>query len=204
MRVIILVILAITFIGCNPLKHYQKVQEDPYRNEAERLLLAKACLEEFPKVPDTIRMVDRVLDTAAYESYRRNYQELLERYIETQSRDTTGGTTTQIKEIVYRCTSADSARIVRAFLKTYNPPPIIKKERYEVIVPDLARQEIDRQKIKQCDEESSKQAKEIESLQKKARQGVIFKWILIGVGVLLALLVVGYVMGRIKLPVVNR
>jgi hypothetical protein len=59
-------------IGCNPLKHYQKVANDPFRNSAERELLARASSQEFPNT-----ISDTPTVTVHYDS--TEYNELLKK-----------------------------------------------------------------------------------------------------------------------------
>jgi hypothetical protein len=53
--------------ACSPLRHYRKVVNDPFRNKAERELLARASQQEFPNVTSDTPTITVTYDTVFYE-----------------------------------------------------------------------------------------------------------------------------------------
>jgi hypothetical protein len=140
----IVVILAL--VACNPLRHYNKVVNDPFRNTPERQLLSRACVQEFPAIRDTSRTIREDIDSSDYLASQAAINALLdslnahlEREAKTADQPSTylplhdsmaAATTIQPLRINPR----DSLRIIRGFLRVYKPAAVIHNKVVEVPV----------------------------------------------------------------------
>lgn len=136
-----LTIFLLALVACNPLRHYNKVVNDPFRNAPERQLLSRACVQEFPAVRDTARTVKSDIDSsdflasqAAINALLDSLNAHLERESKTADQPITGTRVDSLAVIgPSRAVSPrDSLRIIRGFLKVYKPAPIIHNKVVEV------------------------------------------------------------------------
>jgi hypothetical protein len=80
-------IIALIFCSCNPLRHYLKVQNDPFRNEAERSIIARVSLQEFPPLKDT-PTTTVIYDSTAWKELNEQYHILVDDYVRHIEADT--------------------------------------------------------------------------------------------------------------------
>jgi hypothetical protein len=182
MKAIILLAVVGTLMGCNPLRHYQKVANDTYRNAPERTLLSRACVSEFPAIRDTAQVISTVVDSTAYiavaEAYNALVDSLINHEIEDAKQDSTHGIVDLRDQAII-----DSLRHIKGFIKTYHPPAVIKTVIKEVPVRNTAVESLLQQKIDDCSRENDGlivQAKSAVEQKKKARTTNIWLYIVTG------------------------
>lgn len=124
------------FCACNPLRHYTKVATDPFRNSKERELLSRACIQEFPAVRDTPKVVYTGIDSSDYLAVNEAYLKLLDSLIAMSNDTAFTATGTDNRPVLAYW--FDSIRVVRNFLRTYKPPAVIKTVVKEVPVRNTA------------------------------------------------------------------
>jgi hypothetical protein len=164
--------IILIFSACNPLRHYQKVALDDFRNSAERDLLAKAASEEFPitKGEPTTTVV---YDSSAYNELMNKYNSLVQDYISDQS-----GSDAVVTEI-------DTVFLSK--IRALKPATIVKTVTVEVPVNNPYVEEKLRIEVRECKNENDGlviQAKAARESQKKTRTTNVWLYI---VGGLLAL-----------------
>jgi ASC-1-like (ASCH) protein len=179
-------LIILLFASCNPLRHYQKVALDPFRNNAERALLAKAAHEEFPAIKDSVRVVSTGVDSSDFNAVNMAYMTLLDSMIAHAEREDTVRTpiNNSYERSLYRQVfPTDSLRIIRNFVRVYKPPAIVKTEVKEVRVSDTFKEALLQTQIDNCRTDNawlvSEVAKAKENFDDKRRTN-IWLWIVMG------------------------
>lgn len=178
MKTLITLALVGGLIGCSPLRHYQKVALDPFRNSAERSLLSRACTQEFPAIQDTGRVIKVGVDSSDYNAVAEAYNVLLDSLIAMYERDTVS-----YPGVIRICTPGDSARIIRNFLRIYKPPAVIKTEIKEVKVTDMAAIAMKQSEVDKCREENAALATTAKNATEKLKdknQTNVWLWVVLG------------------------
>jgi hypothetical protein len=195
MKVILCMLLVGGLIGCNPLRHYQKVANDTYRNAPERTLLSRACVSEFPAIRDTVQVVSTVVDSSDYLAVAEAYNQLIDSliaYKEKELDDDIDSATGWHKSNVFggslrdelaNRTSLDSLRHIKGFIRTYHPPAVIRTVVKEVPVRNTAIESMLQQKADACRTENDGlivQAKSAVDERKRARTTNLWLYIVGG------------------------
>jgi hypothetical protein len=126
--------------SCNPLRHYQKVVNDPFRNAKERELLARASLQEFPNVAgDTLQSI--VYDSTEVNLLNDAYNALLDDYLRHLDKDTTPIAKREIDTVILNK------------IRNLKPATITKTITKEIKVRDGAWAEVKQNEVNTCREE---------------------------------------------------
>lgn len=191
-----ILLFSIVLCACNPLRHYQKVALDNFRNIKEKQLLSKACNEEFPLKLDS-PTVTVSIDSAEYNKAVEAYNALLDEYLQHMERDTSKGTVTIIDNVRYKCTPADSARILRNFLKTYRPAPIVRTIEVKTPVEDSRKVFAVEQKLKTCADENQDLSNSLTKKSNSLKNWKTAGFVMGGALLLLLVLLTLYLTGKI-------
>jgi hypothetical protein len=161
------ILIILIFCACNPLRHYQKVKDDSFRNAAERELLAKAASDEFPIVkgePTTTV----VFDSTAYNNIVKEYNTLVQDYINhIESEDSTS--------------KIDTVFLTK--IRNLKPAAIVKTVTVEVPVNNPYVEEKLRIEVRECKNENDGlviQAKAARENQKKTRTTNVWLYVVGG------------------------
>lgn len=188
-------IIALLLYSCSPLRHYTKVANDPFRNSAERALLARAAQQEFPAIEDTGRVIYTGVDSAEYKALNMAHLQLLDSLIAHYEREDTlswvpetenpPALQSMIDAAFNEVAKVDSLRHIRNFLRTYRPPTITRTEVKEVKVRDAAWAELKQQEINACKLENEQLTKRTQIAEEKASNRGGTQWWLICLCVIL-------------------
>ena len=149
-------------VGCSFFRHYTKVVNDPFRNEAERSLLSRACVQEFPAVQDTPRIIFSGVDSSDYLAVAEAYNALVDTLINREERGlpSRGAQEVPIELANQHNVYLDSLKIVRNTLRNYHPPAIIKTEIKQVKVTDVAAVSLKQSEVNACRYENEQLTKD--------------------------------------------
>lgn len=186
----LLFIAALFLAACNPLRHYQKIAADPFRNSAERAILRPICLAEWPLQIDTPRLVRVGVDSSDYAAAVSAYNEILDQLIKAHENDG------EAERVIIA--PVDSARIIRNFLKWYKPMPIIKTEYLEVPVRDTRIEDQRASEVAACRAENDQLRGDLQKAKDNLGKRTSSMWIAIGSAALLLLIVLGFLIGKIR------
>jgi hypothetical protein len=171
-------IIILLFASCNPLRHYNKVALDKFRNNAERALLAKAAHEEFPAIKDSVRIVSTGVDSSDFNAVNMAYMTLLDSMIAHAEREDTA--TEGVRPYF---APVDSLRVIKNFVRVYRPPAIIKTEVKEVRVSDTFKEALLQSQIDNCRRDNDFLMTETAQLREKrddTKRTNIWLWIVLG------------------------
>jgi hypothetical protein len=129
------------FVACSPLRHYQKVVNDPFRNAKERALLARAAQQEFPNVSSDTQQVSVVVDSSEVNLLNEEYNHLLDAYLDHLNSDTSQISKREI----------DTVLIEK--IKALKPATITKTITKEIKVRDGVWAEVKQNEVSTCREE---------------------------------------------------
>lgn len=119
------------------MRHYKFVLTDPAPSEKERVTLRDAYRRQFPKYLDTAVIIKTQIDSAAYLNSVNTQNQLLDEVIKAYGQIDSllaKDSTTGVRLCIY--SRSDSARIVKHFLSSYKPPPVIVYTEKEVPYKD--------------------------------------------------------------------
>jgi hypothetical protein len=140
---ILIAVFAVALMGsCKTA--YEKVAQDRYRTKTERDLLAKPCSDEFPPKLGEPKIVREGVDSSDYFSALEAYGNALDENLALKDsliavmKLKYPGIDSVVKQVPKEIRERDSLRIIRNFMKTYRPKPIIKEVVKEVPVQDSA------------------------------------------------------------------
>jgi hypothetical protein len=174
-------ILMLLVIGCSPLRHYVKVANDPFRNSAERALLAKAAAEEnLLTYSDTPRIVTSGTDSTDYNAVVDAYNELLDSLLAQQPLDTSFIIDTS-RPVYTGVSKRDSLKIIKNFLRVYHPPAVVKTIVTEKKVHDPAAELVLQNRVEACRTENDNYVKKIAAAELKLKNRTTVMWWLIAV-----------------------
>lgn len=160
-------LILLVLCACNPLKHYQRVANDPFRNEQERKLLAKASLEEFPPQAVGEPTIRVVVDSTEINRLNEEYNKLVDDYVRHIEADTSK--------------FLDTVFLTK--IRNLKPATITRTVTIEKEVRSTAVENQLQTKINECDRENqtlATQAKKAKDEKKKARSTMAFLWIISG------------------------
>lgn len=163
-------LILLIFANCSPLRHYTKVANDPFRNEAERQLLARASLQEFP--PITGQPVTTIVyDSTAYKELSAQYNLLVEDYIRHIEKEDSSGNR-----------EADTVFLTR--IRALKPATIVKTVTKEIPIRNTAVENQLQTSLNACTRENDGlaiQAKTASDRRKDARKTLTFLYVISGV-----------------------
>ncbi len=162
-------IIILIFTSCNPLRHYTKVVNDPFRNEKERELLARASLQEFPPVSGEPTITVTV-DSAGFDELNKEYNKLVEDYAKHIAADTLRG--------------GEIDTVFLTKIRALKPAVITRTITKQVEVRNTAVENQLQSKINACSRENEQlvsEAKGAKDSQKKTRSTNIWLYVVSGI-----------------------
>lgn len=167
------------FIGCSPLRHYQKVVNDPFRNAKERALLARAAQQEFPNVVgDTTPQVTVTYDSTEVNLLNDAYNALLDDYLKHLDKDSSQITKREIDTVILNK------------IKKLKPATITKTITKEIKVRDGVWAEVKQNEINTCREELRLMTFQKDEFKTKRDNAVRIIWYVGGFALLLLVLII--------------
>lgn len=184
--ILIIVLLA----SCSTYKAYQKVARDPFVDARESVLLSQKCLTAYPFIRDSAKTVSSSVDSSAYNTMVEAYNLLLDSLI-VQYESGEGEQAFIDTSDVVKVSKADSLRIIKRFLRSYRPAPIIKTEVKEVPVRNTAWEAQRQAEIEACRGEKELFRQDYQKVVSKLQKRNTEKGWLIAGGLLLAIIAYG-------------
>jgi hypothetical protein len=159
-----IILLAIALFSCSPLRHYNKVAADKFRNEAELNILAPICRSEFPFVPGEPVTIKEIINDTAYTKWLEDNWYALK-----DSVDNIAPT--------YISDTAVVTNIKTKFITLPAPPPVIRTVERNVPVEDKSVTRKYEQQIEQARKENT----ELQSRFDNKKETLKILWIILAI-----------------------
>lgn len=128
-------------VACSPLRHYNKVVNDPFRNAKERALLARASQQEFPNVVgDTAQTI--TYDSSQLQRLNEEYNALVDELVKHYDHDDSSQKVNKVFDTIWY-----------EKIRSLKPATITKTITKEVKVRDGVWAEVKQNEINTCREE---------------------------------------------------
>lgn len=198
------ILIILLFSSCAALKNakdlkaYKRVAADPFVDAKESVLLAQKCLSVYPfKSSDSSKIVKVSDDSTAYEATIQGLMAVIDTLVAQMEREDTETGFLDTNDVVGSDTRfpnqkrRDSLRIIRNFIRTYQPAPVIRTVEKETPIIDGPRMALMQSQIVACQANNARllesEAKAVEKLSnKREREG----WLIAG-GLFLAAITYG-------------
>jgi hypothetical protein len=178
-----IILLAIALFSCSPLRHYNKVAADKFRNEAELNILAPLCRLEFPFKEGEPVTIKEIINDSAYTKWLEDNWYALK-----DSVDNIAPT--------YISDTAVVANIKTKFITLPAPPPVIRTVERNVPVEDKSVTRKYEQQIEQARKENTTLAQTATNTEKKFKEARKDKWLFLLIG--FAIGVIGTWIAKLK------